>query len=480
MNTTLENITRLIPTVADTEDLYPFTYDWLPVNKYSGGVVAAWIAASLSILGSVTILYLLIRRRNFDSLYDRLILGISTADLVVSLTVLFNPLVLPEWTDLVFAQGTFQTCEWAGFFLYFFLSGTVYNGALSAYFLLTIRYFKTEKQVSRLLEPWVHLIAFFLPLIVGTLAMVDHGYNPHALYGLCLLAAYPPDCLLNESVECERGENDTIASLFVVATHAVFGIGGIICTWLVYWTVRQQTHRSHKRYLRSVLEDVSTSVGSSLFQNATSQQPTLDAAKQKRIRTVGMQAVLYTLAYLNGFVWVVFANVVEGIYTKDLAAMQSLLEDDNFQPLLYAAFFLLLLMFPIQGFFNAIIYLRPRLLRWKDSNADNSWLWAFRQVLSGSKVPISRRTCHLRIAAPINDVVPSPKAGTTGGTGPGSSDQNIGIIESDETHRTESVTDRINSGTESREISTNQSKVFDADHTKSTREDDQGSLQPIN
>ena len=42
-----------------------------------------------------------------------------------------------------------------------------------------------------------------------------------------------------------------------------------------------------------------------------------------------------------------------------------------------------------------MIYIRPRLLRWKDANPDQSWLWAYRQVLGGKPAPTTRRTAHL-------------------------------------------------------------------------------------
>ena len=51
---------------------------------------------------------------------------------------------------------------------------------------------------------------------------------------------------------------------------------------------------------------------------------------------------------------------------------------------------------------NCCIYIRPRLCRWKDANPDQSWFWAFKQVLSAAPPPTTARTAHLR-SGPIYD-----------------------------------------------------------------------------
>ena len=122
----------------------------------------------------------------------------------------------------------------------------------------------------------------------------------------------------------------------------------------------------------------------------------MDDAKSKRLRTVGMQAVCYILAYLNGFIWIVFANIVEAHYMQSTNVLYTALEGGG-TPLLYAAFWLMVFFFPLQGFFNALIYLRPRWVRWKDAYPTESWWWALKQVVtSRDEIPMTPRTAHLK------------------------------------------------------------------------------------
>ena len=436
---------------------YNYPYDYLSLGKYVGAVVALWVASSLSILGSGTILFIRIRRRRREAstVYERLIVGISVVDLLMSSALFWNPVVLPKWTNLPFAKGTFGTCEWSGFFLYFFLGGTVYNGALATYFLLSVRYLKTERQIARILEPTVHVLALALPLVVGGIGLKRHAYNPHGLYGTCLLTAFPVECVVQDSgVACERGGDDTLLSLLVVGTQAIFGLGGAIITFVVYWTVRNRTHKVDNRFRASILmqqqqqqqqqqqlpmlleqEDTTNTnsistrsssrrILSRIFQSSSSgledssssspPEPStrrfscrrrssshavlqaMDDAKSKRLRTVGMQAVCYILAYLNGFIWIVFANIVEAHYMQSTTVLFTALESGG-TPLLYAAFWLLCFFFPLQGFFNALIYLRPRWIRWKDAYPTESWWWALKQVVTSREdIPMTPRTAHLK------------------------------------------------------------------------------------
>ena len=49
---------------------------------------------------------------------------------------------------------------------------------------------------------------------------------------------------------------------------------------------------------------------------------------------------------------------------------------------------------PASGFFNWMIYVRPRTIQWKTYDTEKTWWWAYRQVWKGETLPKSRlRPC---------------------------------------------------------------------------------------
>jgi hypothetical protein len=104
-------------------------------------------------------------------------------------------------------------------------------------------------------------------------------------------------------------------------------------------------------------------------------------------------------------------SALEGHYWRQESNASQLVErlrSDNG----YFVFMLVLwLGFPLQGMYNLVIYLRPRLLRWKDAHPELTWYGAYQQVLSGKLVPTSDRTAHLarmHVQQPLDGEPPVP------------------------------------------------------------------------
>ena len=56
---------------------------------------------------------------------------------------------------------------------------------------------------------------------------------------------------------------------------------------------------------------------------------------------------------------------------------------------------LMIIFYPIQGFFNAFVYVRPRACNWKTQFPEGSWTWAFYKACI-SREPTPRRGTALR------------------------------------------------------------------------------------
>ncbi|CAB9519836.1 unknown protein [Seminavis robusta] len=273
---------------------------------------------------------IIVRNKKMKELYHRIVFGLSTMDLIMTIATITMPYTIRSDIGLLFAVGNVRTCEAAGFLWQTWLGSTIYNSVLSVYFLFTVQYGWREQQMSKKMEPWCHILAIVIPLIFAIAGLAIQGFNP---------------------VPYTFAEALGLIHLGVLGIAAIIGIGS---TFRVYWSVRQQTLRNQ------------------LY--AASGAPS--ESQLNRIKAVRNQALCYTAAFLVSLSSAFFA-----------------LYDD---PTVVWPLVILYILFPLQGFWNWMIYTRPRLVRWKDAHPDNSWFWAYRQVLSGKPAPTTRRTRHLR------------------------------------------------------------------------------------
>ena len=400
---------------------------FLPDGRRIAVVLVGISSCLLSLYGSYTLVKLILttrsaqrnndnpisrqRRSKSTPLYHRLILGISCFDIFNTTGYLLAPFFLPSSTQLAWAVGNRATCTTSGLMNQFVIGSYVYFCALSLYYLGLVRYNLPEQTLHRCLEPTVHVLAIGLPLLQSVPAALLGTLNEGPLLGMCAQYPHPYECyggLRNDQENpdlppCTRGENEIVAAIgnVMVGLTVIFCVTAVFATWLVWWSVRQQNQRN-QRYLHPHAEGSGSGGTSSSYLNTgsnheppplVSQQSTVQA---RRAKAVANQAICYTLSVINLLFWFGLGSALEGHYWRqdeDAADMVQRLRTDNG----YFAFMLCMWFgFPLQGWYNWMIYLRPRLLRWKDSHPELSWYGAYQQVLRADKaVPTSDRTAHL-------------------------------------------------------------------------------------
>jgi hypothetical protein len=139
-------------------------------------------------------------------------IGLSVCDLLMSAGLFTSTWPMPKDTLNVWgAVGTVQSCEAIGFLEQAGVAATMYNGSLSTYYLLRIRYGWTPSRIARV-EPWMHAI----PLLFGLATMIASLTLNLFNSGLfdCWIAPFPQGC--QESwrndgeTTCERGDNASL------------------------------------------------------------------------------------------------------------------------------------------------------------------------------------------------------------------------------------------------------------------------------
>jgi hypothetical protein len=95
--------------------------------------------------------------------------------------------------------------------------------------------------------------------------------------------------------------------------------------------------------------------------------------KNKQLKEVAWQTMLYLFAYLNGTLWTIVWWVVLNFSSA---------QGREHEPRFYALSVLTYWFYPLQGFWNSYIYIRPRYKSWRKVDSDATTLAIFKKIFS--------------------------------------------------------------------------------------------------
>ena len=361
-------------------------------GQYSALFAIAFTSCTLSLVGSATIIHIC-RRKIKTHLLSRIMFGLSFGDIVTTSALFLQPFLIPTNQDPVlrFARGNQTSCNALGTLMRFPASVAAYNCFLSVYFLCTVR-FNWKPNESGSFRKWEilgHTFALSIPIVFGIAGIVTDSFNLQALINICELGPLPTDCTVNKDLECIRGgEISLTLDWAYTGIQLVLTVIAICCTVSLYRYVRQQTIQSNRHAFAQQQQQQQESNNTAHRRRSSHQQHRTPMEDQSR--EVAVQAALYTLAYMNGLLWGLIYRIVYDMV--DVSGRDS-------EPAFFCLAVLAYCFFPLQGFWNSCIYIRPRYLNWRRRHPEGSRLWAMKQVLSGEE-PIARRASSFRF--PVN------------------------------------------------------------------------------
>jgi hypothetical protein len=321
-------------------------------------------SGTLSIIGSTSIMWMLMAEnwKKLKNVKYRIIFALCLSDVINSLWFVFFSLPIPKGTPGVWgAMGNYTSCNVMGFFLQFGIIGSFYNGALSLYFYKSLCYSMKDEEIAKRYEKWMHIGCFVWPLGTAIAAWQQDLYSYSGLG--CWIAPEPLRCHRRDDVDCIRGEDAYIYAwlytgipLFLLCMCIVFSMVMIYLKvkeisrraemWSEQWSERNINGRSHTR---------------SQNKEATSQQGSISGNENRdrseyaeRTKEVAWQAFLYVIAYVVTHMWAfIVVNIELGGGTTPFALV--LIEN---------------LFWPLQGFANVFVFLRPRIKSIRKSNPE--------------------------------------------------------------------------------------------------------------
>ena len=348
--------------------------------------------ASLSCLSSSTIaIMILISDTGLQSPYSRIIFGLSIGDILQSGGIIISPFTVPSDTpDAPWARGNVETCEATGFFL--FIGGNIvpfYTVFLSYYFLKRVKDKVTPKEFTRKYELVIHLITWLYTIIAGFVGLARDNFNPSGEGSVCIMMDNPKSCSTDPETygQCIRGKNAPKDSIFTVVLPLVLSCFAIIVN-LVRLTIHvyfEEKMLQKSRQSDSAGAEIDDSNGCcrrhSRHQEIETEPPSdqENLTPQNQAKSLAMQSLGQSSLYICACILVNFFPIVAYIF----AAIGKPRPD--------FVHWGVSLFWPLGGFFNILIYTRPKVTKMRrvyPELSHFSWFVLFLViVVSGGEVP---------------------------------------------------------------------------------------------
>eukprot|EP00980_Cylindrotheca_fusiformis_P014971 scaffold4097_cov102-Cylindrotheca_fusiformis.AAC.1 len=335
----------------------------------------AWIlriAGLLSAIGSSLILwdvFVASKKRNRNrrlTMLHQLLCGMSFFDFFSSIANMFSTLPIPVYryfestssrmpTAIYGAKGNSATCTAQGFFLQLGYTSAFYNLVLTVYYVLVIKKGMRETQLQRL-KYWFHV-----PTLLTGFGLAFAGIPYYA--NIFMFCHIPPsvevsswwtDGGASESVSfTDAASNGLLTVFLVVPISIVFIVGGVNMI-VIYLHVRKQDRAANRWRMGHRLAqnsgDTPASGQSSSSWSKLSRRNTMprEVTPSNRLSNeVWWQAVFYMGSFLMA--WPIYFY----------GTLNTLDEWENFSFWIACC-----AMYPLQGFWNAIVFFRPRLFEY--------------------------------------------------------------------------------------------------------------------
>ena len=279
--------------------------------------------------------------------------------------------------------GNKVTCQIQGWLTTFGFTGTTAsNACLAWYFVCIIAFKMSSRTYATRIEPLMYVYVLFLAAFIPSFYLSLDLLNPHGGDSFCTIVPYPLSCDGSEIVpyplscdgsdsflwhECEWGDKDeddfyryarlAVYNLFLQFVLIVVGMS------IILWTVFR-----NRKELKILIENESNTHGNEALDNHDDDETPLPQHRIQLLRDLKysrvliVQALMYIAAYL--LTWMMnFLSFQFSIFCFQLEAVNAIL-------------------FPIQGFWNLLIFLYDKSYLIRQSDGSISFLEAARQIIS--------------------------------------------------------------------------------------------------
>ena len=289
------------------------------------------VSASISILGSLMLLFMIFRSHDkLRSTLHRLLFGLTISDLISSIAMAFASTLSPPehigWNSF----GNMTLCRIQGF-LHFYghIAAPLYNCSLCIYYLIEIKYTSLNSHIKGI-EILMHLGPTMIALTFTTAIVSIYGVHPEVTN--CYAGAtYPFECKFNPEIECsgDMKGRTALTITYLLLLYAFVPVTIFTSMTAIYREVATQEVRMNQ------------------FRYSFSRRGSHSA--QRNTVAARNRATAYSIAWLLTWGMMFLITLMIMITGEEAGG---------------TPFFMALMhyiLFPLQGLFNFIVYIYPRL-----------------------------------------------------------------------------------------------------------------------
>ena len=336
------------------------------------------MSASLSIVGSVYIVKdILSDPEKRKRVINQVMLCLSASDLLYSF---FGPF-LAQWPApkglAPGAIGSNQSCAAVAFFNGIgFPCSAQYNAALAICYLLMVRYEWSEERLQKRARIWLLVIPFVLslPMVIASLIWQSNNFSGI----ICAKSTpHPKECMVIPGMECERGkgfekfiESGPYTFLLVAVPFVISLPIVMICMILLYLYILKHEQANDRYRFESTMRSRSSSIqvvvktfSYYIWKFCSRTRNVFCPQHRKLSNQVATQGIFYVWSFLIvSASWMYFSVItsIAGQNGGELPTSEWLLIFTNG------------FIVPLMGFFNALVYLRPRYIEYIQKNPEKS------------------------------------------------------------------------------------------------------------
>ena len=299
-------------------------------------------SASISVLASAALIFMIFRsHKKLSTPLHRLLLGLSICDFIASLALSFGSTLSPPDHIGWHASGNMTLCRMQGFIHFCSQNASpLYNCSLCLYYLIEIKYTSLQQYLAKI-EVCLHVMPFLLALIFGIMILSMDEFQP-AWTSCHVVSVHPIECRFDPEVECEGGLKDhrTFTYVYTFVFMVIVPLTIIVSMSMIYREVSAQEERSH----RHAFSFTTTGQGSS-------------SALRNKIAARN-RALAYSLAWLLS--WITSLIII--VYRSRSLGEEGEMEIGSLM-MPYPLGLVHYSLFALQGLFNFIVYIFPKVTR---------------------------------------------------------------------------------------------------------------------